>query len=362
MAVSGSYYGSSQRVWRGSVEGAPGVTMMGEDEPVRHSPKDAPVPLRDLPRINEIDEILRSVAQGTRQEVHAAIEAILKGWPGRKRSEIWDRLRWVRNGNREAPWRHTVWNEEDIEFLRAQYAQGRAGARRAVKELLARHPDWKPRSIWYKAAQLRLLTQLGPPRLWTRDEEGKLLWDAEMKQARTIARKLKRSEAAVRQKLSSNGVKSKVRIPKDYSLHRISKLLGVSDSIVRAWFQKGLFGEPNGQGKRKVGARSGVRISSEAVETFCEEHPEKINADECDPHVLDWLEEKKRQPEAWRGLHQHLAERKSCPSCGRVIPGNGYFRHVKHCIVAPAPAEASADNLNRRTSSLPPAQTYKRRQ
>ncbi len=198
---------------------------MAEDETVRHSPKDAPVPVRNLPRINEIDEILRSVAHVTRQEVHAAIEAILKGWPGRKRSEIWDRLRWLRNGNREAPWRHTAWTKEDIELLRAQYAQGRTGARRAVKELLARHPDWKPRSVWYKAAQLGLLTQSETPRRWSGDEEGKLLWDAEMKQARTIARKLKRSEAAVRQKLSSNGVKSKVRFPKDYSLHRISRLL-----------------------------------------------------------------------------------------------------------------------------------------
>ncbi len=55
---------------------------MVKDEPDRHSPKDAPIPLRNLPRINEIDEILRAVAQGTRQEVHAAIEAILKGWLG----------------------------------------------------------------------------------------------------------------------------------------------------------------------------------------------------------------------------------------------------------------------------------------
>lgn len=319
---------------------------MAENEPARHSPKDAPIPLRNLPRINEIDEILRSVAQGTRQEVHAAIEAILKGWPGRKRSEIWDRLRSLRNSNREAPWRHTVWNDEDIELLRAQYAQGRAGARRAAKELLARHPDWKPRSVWYKAAQLGLLTQSETPRPWTRDEEGKLLWDAEMKQARSIARKLKRSEAAVRQKLSSNGVKSKVRIPKDYSLHRISKLLGVSGSIVRVWFQKGLFGEPNGQGKRKAGARSSVRISSEAVEAFCGEHPEKINADECDPLVLLWQEEKGKRAAAWNGSLQHLAERKSCPYCGRIIPGNGYFRHVKSCIAVPAPTEAPADKPN----------------
>jgi hypothetical protein len=346
LAVSGSYYGSSQRVVRWSAEGAPGVAIMVEDETVRHSPKDAPVPLRNLPRINEIDRILRSVAQATRQEVHGAVEAIRKGWPGRKRNEIWDRLRWLRNGNREAPWRHTVWTEEDIEFLRAQYAQGRTGARRAVKELLARHPDWKPRSVWYKAAQLGLLTQSETPRPWTGDEEGKLLWEAEMRQARSIARKLKRSEAAVRQKLSSNGVKSKVRFPKDYSLHRISRLLGVSDSIVRAWFRKGLFGDPNGQGKRKAGARSGVRISSEAVEAFCGEHPEKINADECDPQVLDWLEEKKRQPVAWSGPRQHLAERKACPRCGHVISGNGYFRHVKSCIAVPAPTEAPADKPN----------------
>ena len=99
---------------------------MVEDEIVRHSLKDAPVPVRNLHGVNEIDEILRSVANGTRQEVHAAIEEILKGWPGRKRSEVWTRLRWLRNGHREAPWRHAVWSDGDIEFLRTQYAQGRA--------------------------------------------------------------------------------------------------------------------------------------------------------------------------------------------------------------------------------------------
>lgn len=88
------------------------------------------------------------------KEVHGVIEKILKGWPGRTRGELWARLRQLKNGDRKAGVRHAVWNEEDIEILRTYYAQGLGGARRAVKELLVRHPDWSSRSIWHKAAKL----------------------------------------------------------------------------------------------------------------------------------------------------------------------------------------------------------------
>lgn len=300
-------------------------------ETIRRRPKDVLVPVRNLRGVNEMDEILRSVIRGRGKEVHAAIDEILNRWPGRKRSEIWSHLRRLRNGRREDRGRHAEWKEEDIEILHAYYVHGRAGAYRAVKELVARHPDWNPRSIWYKAAKLGLSTQREKPRPWSEEEEGKLLWDAGEKPVRTISRKLRRSEPAVRQKLSSNHAKAPVRMPRKYSPHRISKLIGVSDTIVRVWFQKGLFGKPNGQANQKPDSRSRFSISSQALAAFCEKHPEKINGTKCDPLVLAWLEEKGKQPAAWDGSRQHLTHRKSCPRCGRTIAGNGYFRHIKSC-------------------------------
>jgi hypothetical protein len=304
---------------------------MFQKEIIQRRPKDGLVPVRRLRGVNEMDEILRPVIRGRRKEVHAAIDEILSLWPGRKRSEIWAHLRRLRDGRREHRGRHAEWEEEDIEILRAYYVQGRAGAYRAVKELVARHPDWNPRSIWYKAAKLGISTQCEKPRPWSEEEEGKLLWDAGEKPVRTITRKLQRSEPAVRQKLSSNHARAPVRMPHKYNLHRISKLIGVSDTIVRRWFQKGLFGSPNSQANQKTGSRSRFSVSAQALEAFCEKHPEKINGTKCDPLVLGWLEEKGKQPAAWDGCRQHLVRPKSCPACGRTIAGNGYFRHIKSC-------------------------------
>lgn len=168
---------------------------MFQKEIIQRRPKDALVPVRKLRGVNEMDEILRPVLRGRREEVHAAIDEILSLWPGRKRNEIWAHLRRLRNGRHEDRGRHAEWEEEDIEILRAYYAQGRAGAYRAVKELVARHPDWNPRSIWYKAAKLGVSTQREKPRPWSEEEEGKRMWDAGEKPVRTITRKLRRSEA-----------------------------------------------------------------------------------------------------------------------------------------------------------------------
>ena len=90
--------------------------------------RDPLVPISSLRRSDEIDEILRSVLNAPRKEVHAAIETVLKGWPGRWRAELWGRLRKLRNARGKLPKGQAKWDEEDLEILRTLYAQGRAGA------------------------------------------------------------------------------------------------------------------------------------------------------------------------------------------------------------------------------------------
>jgi uncharacterized protein with PIN domain len=41
---------------------------------------------------------------------------------------------------------------------------------------------------------------------------------------------------------------------------------------------------------------------------------------------------------AWQGLRQHLTQQRHCPSCGRVVWGNAYFRHIRRCTGNPTPA------------------------
>jgi hypothetical protein len=316
-------------------------SILGEDSlprgaPRTHPRRDSLVPLSKLPGINEIDAILRAVLRAGRTEVHEAIEKVLKGWPGRRRGELWARLRQLRNETSRNGRRHAVWTEEDIEILRAYYAKGRAGARLAVRELLARDPNKSAGSISYKARKLGISTGTGKPKPWMPEELGDLLWNAGEKPVRRIARKLGRSEKAVRQMLSSRGATARVRVPKDNNLHRVSKMLGVSDAAVRLWFQRGLFGEAVNQSKNPGRSQPRSRLSLEAIVAFCVKHPDKIDLECCDPDLLLLLEDKKVRLAGWHGSRQHLVQARCCPRCGRVIRGNSYFRHVKCCIATSA--------------------------
>ena len=308
--------------------------IMPPQAPITNPPRESLVPLRSLPCINEIDAILRSVVEAERKQVRAAIDRVLKEWPGRRRDEIWARLRQLRNEEPERGWRHTVWSEEDLNILRTYYAEGRAGVGRAVKEILVRHPDWTAQLIRSKAKKLGLPTWSKERRPWSQEEKGYLLWNAGEKPIGRIARKLGRSVNSIRFRLSSLGLSAKVRTPKDYNLHRVSKLLGVSDRAVRKWFQRSLLGETANQGSYRGRSPSGPHLTIESIVAFCVKHPDKINTDGCDPDLLQLIEDTKVRLPVWHGSSQHLIHERRCPRCGRIIRGNAYFHHQKACRVA----------------------------
>ena len=325
---------------------SPGRFVMAQQSSGTNPANNSLVPLSRLTGINDIDAILRTVLDGGRRETHAAIEKLREIYPGRGRREFLYRLRQLRRGSRRGRRHRIVWTEEDIRILRRYYTQGRTGARQAIRELRARDPNKSVESISAKARKLGISIGNGKPRPWTHEEQGYLLWNAGEKSVAKMARKLKRSENAVYLKLSSLGVSGKVRIPKNHSLHRVSKLLGVSDGSVRLWFQAGLFGNQDDHGKRRRRPESGPRLSLREIIAFCKKHPDKINRRCCDADLLLEIEDKKTHLPEWGGWRQHTVHERRCPQCGRAVRGNSYFRHVKRCAVSSAAvSEPEAESM-----------------
>jgi hypothetical protein len=166
----------------------------------------------------QVDEILRQGAKNGPRGSHAAIERILRVEPDIERSELWRRLRRLRFPPANTAHRRNVWTPQDTEILSRGYQEGSRGKRRAVRELLKRHPDWRPHIIWRRAAKLHLVRKVskrGEERggaRWTEHDNQILINLAGYKTSRHIARILHRSEAAVRCRLMLLGKSTRVHL------------------------------------------------------------------------------------------------------------------------------------------------------
>src|SRR5260370_6931244 len=105
----------------------------------------------------QVDQILRGGLRRGSEGSHAAIERILKHEPGLERALLWQRIRKLKNPTPGPKYRRSVWGVEDEKILRDGYATGWRGKRKAVRELLRRHPEWRPHLIWTRASKLGLV-------------------------------------------------------------------------------------------------------------------------------------------------------------------------------------------------------------
>src|SRR5487761_2334652 len=125
----------------------------------------------------QIDQILCEGARHGRAGSHAAIERILKLEPGVERAELWQRIRQLKYHSHGTRYRRSVWSAEDDQILSRGYERGWSGKQEAVRELLKRHPDWRPHLIWRRAAKLHLIRKISKRRqersrfAWTEDDD-----------------------------------------------------------------------------------------------------------------------------------------------------------------------------------------------
>ena len=193
----------------------------------------------------QADQILREGSKQGRTGSHAAIERILKHEPSLERPALWRRIRRLKSRPRPAPYLRSVWSPEDDQVLRSGYAAGWQGKQHAVRELLKRHPDWRAHVIWRRAAKFSLSgrkSKKGRERNrqpWSESDDRILLNLAGYKFARAIARRLHRTESAVRYRLAMLGKSS--RVHKDgYARRALAEELHLGSKTVQRLIVEGV--------------------------------------------------------------------------------------------------------------------------
>lgn len=193
----------------------------------------------------QVDEILRDGAKRGRKGSHAAIERILKLEPGLERAELWQRIRRLKNVSQRPRYLRSVWSLEDEETLREGYANGHSGKQQAVRELLRRHPEWRPHIVWRRAAKLGLTkskakknSQVGR-RPWSEDDDRILLNLAGYKSAKAIGKKLHRTERAVLGRLSVLGKSCRVH-KEGYARRALAEELHLGTRTIQRLILEGL--------------------------------------------------------------------------------------------------------------------------
>ena len=193
----------------------------------------------------QVDQILRDGAKRGRAGSHAGIERILKHEPGLQRVDLWQRIRQLKNLLRGPAYRRSVWGPDDEKILREGYESGWLGKRKAVRELLNRHSDWRAHVIWRRAAKLGLIGRIskrGQERsrlVWSESDDLLLLNLAGYKSARVISKMLHRSEAAVRYRLAVLGKSGRVHL-EGFARYALAADLHLSGSTIQRLIVAGL--------------------------------------------------------------------------------------------------------------------------
>jgi hypothetical protein len=193
----------------------------------------------------QVDQILRDGAKRGRAGSHAAIERILKLEPGLERADLWQRIRQLKYPVSPGRTSCAAWTADEDELLLGGYAKGWAGKKEAVRELLRRHPDWRPYVVWKRAAHLGLVQkslkrhQERSQHAWSEHDDRVLLNLAGYKEVGVIGKMLHRSVNAIRSRLSRLGKSSRVH-KEGYAPRALSEELHLGSRTIRKLIAQGI--------------------------------------------------------------------------------------------------------------------------
>ena len=194
----------------------------------------------------ELDAILREGSKQGRNGSRAAIERILRHEPQLERADLWKRIRKLKDPPRTPGRRRIPWSAEDDQLLRSGYeSRSSKEKREVIREVLKRHPDWPPSTIWKRARRLGLTLQnsirrkQGRRRRWSKVNDRQLLNLAGELKASAIATILHRSERAVRCRLAWLGERARVHSD-GYARRSLAEELHLGRRTVQRFIVEGL--------------------------------------------------------------------------------------------------------------------------
>ena len=162
-----------------------------------------------------------------------------------------------------------------------------------------------------------------PRRRWEKQELHFLWHSAGTDTVRVIARRLGRTERAVRWRLGILGMSAKIK--NSWSQRELQQMLHVGSNRLRQWIKNGAL-----KGR-------GARIGERALRAFVRQHVDQINWILIDPDLRQWFIEECHLPTATtdkpivQPISKHALVKYDCPTCRKRIQGNSYFRHLRCC-------------------------------
>jgi excisionase family DNA binding protein len=180
---------------------------------------------------------------------------------------------------------HHEWTAELDQILELGYQLSGRAKQEAIRKIQTQ-TGWPRHACWNRARKLGLAQV--HPRKWNEDEDKYLLDFVSSKSLREIAKRLKRTVGAVRNRLLQLSTKRKLsaRVTDGHTKSELAQYLGCSRKTIQRWIDEGLLkGRYEGRNRED----DTLRISDEDFRAFWKKHPWEVPIYRLNHEGLLWF-------------------------------------------------------------------------
>ena len=181
------------------------------------------------------------------------------------------------------------WTAELDALLERGY-KGGLGLRRAVTRKIQTLTGWPLQACWDRARKLGWSQKRTAFRRWSNEEEDFLLQYAGSRNIHYLARRLKRTEKSVREKLASMRIGSRLgisaRVTDGHTQTELAEFLGRSPKTIQRWIEMGWL---KGRYEGKHRKNDTLRITDEDFRVFWKKHSGEVPFHTLSRDGMEWF-------------------------------------------------------------------------